>query len=63
MTISDRRGADKPEILFQERIAKLEKVNQALRTEILECKSSESVMNLIPDSRCECSPHIEHTVY
>ena len=34
MTISDRRSADEPEILVQERIAKLEKVNQALRTEI-----------------------------
>ena len=30
MTISDRRSADEPEILVQERIAELEKANQEL---------------------------------
>ena len=33
MAISDRWSADEPDILVQERIAELEKANQALRTE------------------------------
>ena len=32
MTTSDHRGADEPKILVQERIAELERANQALRT-------------------------------
>ena len=37
------------EIGGQERIAELEKANQALRTEILECKSSENEMMKLKD--------------
>jgi len=42
MTLSDRLSADELEILVQERTAELEKANQALRTEILACKSAEN---------------------
>jgi PAS domain-containing protein len=36
MAISDRWSGDEPEILVQDRIAELEKANQALRTKVLE---------------------------
>ena len=49
MTISDRLSTDELEIKFQERIAELEKANQALRTEILECKSSENELIKLKD--------------
>jgi hypothetical protein len=49
MTTSDSRDADEPEILVQERIVELEKANQALRTEILECKSSENEIMRLKD--------------
>jgi hypothetical protein len=49
MTISDCQDADESEILVQERIAELEKANQALRTEILECKSSENELIKLKD--------------
>jgi GAF domain-containing protein len=39
MTISDRRSADEPEILVQERIAELEKANQALHTKNIELEA------------------------
>ena len=48
-TISDRRSADEPEIPIQERIAELEKANQALRTEILERESSENELIKLKD--------------
>jgi hypothetical protein len=48
-TISDRRSADEPEIPIQERIAELEKANQALRTEILERESSETDLIKLKD--------------
>jgi PAS domain S-box-containing protein len=49
MTISDRLSTDELEIKFQERIAELEKANQALHTEILECKSSENELIKLKD--------------
>jgi C4-dicarboxylate-specific signal transduction histidine kinase len=49
MAISDYRGANEPEIRVQERIAELEKANQALRTEILEHESSENELIKLKD--------------
>lgn len=49
MTISDRSSVDELEIRVQERTAELEKANQALRTEILECKSSENELIKLND--------------
>ena len=40
MTTSDHRGADEPKILVQERIAELERANQALRKIIVFMKES-----------------------
>ena len=49
MSISDRLTADEVEIRVQERTAELEKANHALRTEILECKSSENELIKLKD--------------
>ena len=49
MIIPDHLTADEPEILAQERITELEKANQALRTEILECKSAENELIKLKD--------------
>ena len=49
MTISDRLSSDDIEIRVQERTAELEKANQALRTEIIECKSAENELIKLKD--------------
>lgn len=49
MTISERGTADDLEIKIQERIVELEKANQALHTEIQECKSSENDLIKLKD--------------
>ena len=49
MTISDRLTFDDVEIRVQERTAELEKANQALHTEIIECKSAENELIKLKD--------------
>jgi hypothetical protein len=49
MTISDRLSSDDVEIRVQERTAELEKANETLHTEIIECKRSENELIKLKD--------------
>jgi hypothetical protein len=63
MTISDRSSVDELEIRVQERTAELEKANQALHTEILECKSSENeIMKLKDKLEAEITLRTNHVL-